>query len=182
MRIGRFNRQSTAICGSWTQTALPAHLVVVCAEGPVNGGEVLDVRPRHDTEGERDLLQVCRAHRPQRCGASARVALQQAMACSLYTPLEPVVVEMFLGFILTSNGMERWRYGMRKCVPSGIAFSLTPLNLSKIRARVPPGTSLFGRSSVHQLLVLHGLAEMQALTRWMPAELQLREAQGLCME
>ena len=179
MRIGRFNRQSTAICGSWTQTALPAHLVVVCAEGPVNGGEVLDVWPRHDTEGERDLLQVWRSA----SATALRTISQGRLLCSdLYTPLEPVVVEMFLGFILTSNGMERWRYGMRKCVPSGIAFSLTPLNLSKIRARVPPGTSLFGRSSVHQLLVLHGLAEMQALTRWMPAELQLREAQGLCME
>ena len=179
MRIGRFNRQSTAICGSWTQTALPAHLVVVCAEGPVNGGEVLDVRPRHDTEGERDLLQVWRSA----SATALRIISQGRLPCSdLYTPLEPVVVEMFLGFILTSNGMERWRYGMRKCVPSGIAFSLTPLNLSKIRARVPPGTSLFGRSWVHQLLVLHGLAEMHALTRWMPAELQLREAQGLCME
>lgn len=43
-----------------------------------------------------------------------------------YRPLDPVVVLMFLGLILTSYRIARCSHGTRKCVPSLIALSLTP--------------------------------------------------------
>jgi len=56
-------------------------------------------------------------------------------------PLVPVTELMDRGLVLMSMTLGDWSQGTRKCVPSPLVFSSTPLILSNITTRSPPSTS-----------------------------------------
>lgn len=61
--------------------------------------------------------------------------------------LDPVVVWIARGLVRTSKRIARWRNGIRKWVPSGDAFSRTPLNRSKMTATLSHGPRFGERTS-----------------------------------
>ena len=69
------------------------------------------------------------------------------MSVTICMSLDPVVVWIARGLVRTSKRIARWRNGIRKCVPSGDAFSRTPLNRSKMTASLSRASQSIQRTS-----------------------------------